>query len=212
MAKKVTSLFGAVAISSLLLVASQAGLASASVVNPIILPGFVKCIPAHGVWNGLISFQPPLMNGGTATTETIVVKATLGNTGNLCAASTGIAVVGAISGILAYNIAGANNCATLFSGIAITPLAAASKLTMTWSVPAGSAATKWMQPGNFKLKGPVAMNKLNLTGGGLAGSFHTYPTPASVFTDAGWPATILAGCASAGGLGSLTLSGSKGAW
>jgi hypothetical protein len=165
MAKKFASLFGAVAISSLLLVASQAGLASAAV-NPIVLAGYVTCTPAHGAWNGTITFQPPLMTGGTATSETMVVKATLGNTANQCVASTGIAVIGAISGILAYNIAGANNCATVFSGTAITPLAGTSKLTMAWSSPAGSAPTKWKQPGNFKLKGPVARTKLTLTGGG----------------------------------------------
>jgi hypothetical protein len=211
MAKKIASLFGAVAISSLLMVAAQAGLASAAV-NPIVLPGYVTCTPAHGAWSGVITFQPPLMNGGNAGAETMVVKATLGNTANQCVASTGIAVIGAISGILAYNIAGANNCATVFSGTAITPLASSSKLTMTWSSPAGSAPTKWQQPGNFKLKGAVAMTKLALKGGGLTGSFNTYPSPSSVFSDTGWPATISTGCASSTGLSSLTLSGSKGAW
>jgi hypothetical protein len=45
----------------------------------------------------------------------------------------------------------------------------------------------------------------------LLGSFPA-GAPSATLSDAGWPAAIAAGCASAGGLSVLTLSTSTGTW
>jgi hypothetical protein len=84
------------------------------------IPGKVTCSPAGGVWNGTITFTPPLFNGKTANTETLVVKALLGNTESSCIANTGIVAFGSIKGKLTFSIPGsANNCATIFSGVTL---------------------------------------------------------------------------------------------
>jgi len=175
-------------------------------------PGVVTCVPAHGPWSGTISFAPALINGGTATTEVMVVKAALGNTGNLCSGSTGIAALGNITGKLTFNIAGANNCATIFSGAALAAPAAGSKFKMTWSVPAGANPTRWKMPGAFVVTGALNESKITVRGGAVAGSFTPFAAPKANLSDANWPAAIPAGCASPGGLASLTLNTSKGRW
>src|SRR5580658_3663181 len=112
MARKIAVALAATVLSSVILVAAGSGVAHAASFG-VNQPGKVTCSPAHGVWNGTISFTPPLFNGGSASTEVVVVKAALGNTASPCVATTGIAVLGSIAGKLTFTIPGtANNCAT----------------------------------------------------------------------------------------------------
>jgi hypothetical protein len=167
------------------------------------------------VWNGKIRFVPPLKNNGTANNERFVVSATLGNTGSLCVPSTGIVLLGKIKGALKFHIPGAaNRCPVIFSGVALPTPAAPSRFTMTWNPPAGSTPTHWTQPlgSPFVVTGAAGRTDITITGGKVAGSFAPYVGPTATLSDAGWPAAIAAGCATAAGLASLTLSTSTGTW
>ncbi len=193
------------------------GLASGragALIDPINIPGHVTCTPAAGVWNGVVLFNPPLMNGGTASTETMTVKAALGNTASPCHANTGIVVLGAIAGKITFHIPGsANNCATIFSG-SVLP-APSGSFKMVWSTPAGANPTKWTQPSAFKVTGAASLSYINLTHGTVTGSFSPLAVPKAQLSDANWPGAsgaVSTGCAATGGLGSLTLSTSKGKW
>jgi hypothetical protein len=215
MARKLVLILSATALLSLFSVTVESAIAQAAS-NPIVLPGKVTCTPASGVWNGAVSFIPPLMNGGTANTEELVVQAALGNTASPCVATTGIAVLGTIAGTLTFNIAGtANNCATIFSGIALPAPTPASKFKMTWTTPAGSAPTKWAQPTTFSVTGAANSSGIAIKHGTVAGSFSPLAGPKATLSDANWPGlagAVATGCASAGGLASLTLSTSTGKW
>lgn len=210
MFRKSVLVLAAAGLSATFMVAAV-GTANAQVVNPN-LPGTVACAPAHGVWNGVISFSPPLMSGGTANTEVMSVKATLGSTSNPCLGNTGIVAIGTIAGKIKLAIAGsANDCNTIFSGSAITP--ANAKFKMVWSTPGGASPTVWQQLPHFKLKGAASFAKLNLTLGAITGSFAPLPSPGGAsFQDANWTTAVPTGCSSSTGLGSLTLSTSKGKW
>jgi hypothetical protein len=213
MLRKCVLILSATGLVTSLVVAVGIGNAGASIVNPSI-PGTVTCTPTHGVWSGLILFSPPIMFGGTSSTEVIRVKATLGNTANPCLGNTGVIAIGAIAGKIKLSIAGhASDCNQIFSGAAITP--ANASLKMVWSTPSGASPTLWKQPPVFKLKGAANLTKLNLTLGAVTGSFTPYATPAASFSDANWPGAsgaVTSGCSSSTGLSSLTLSTSKGKW
>lgn len=214
--RKIVLTLAATSLPALMLVAVQSGAAQA-VSNPTNLPGTVTCSPSGGVWSGTVTFAPPLMTGGNANTETLVVTAILGNTASPCVTNTGIVVLGKIKGKLVFNIPGtANNCATVFSGVTL-PTPAAGNFKMTWTTPAGSTPTKWAQPSGFpfKVKGAVGLNNISIKGGKVAGSFTPFAAPKAVLSDANWPGAagaVSTGCASVGGLSSLTLSTSAGKW
>lgn len=190
----------------LLLIVLGSGPAQA---NPI-LPGTVTCAPAAGGWTGHIKFVPPLRNGGTATGEVMTVKAKLGSTTNPCATSAGSPQLGAIKGAMKFTGPGANNCATVFSGVARTPVPA-SQFKLTWSSPLG-APTIWKKPPPFAVTGAVAMSQIAITGGSVSGSFSPFLTPSATLSDANWTAVIPAACSTTAGLSSLTLATSVGSW
>ncbi len=215
MARKFVLILSASALLSLFVVTVETAVAQAAS-NPTNLPGKVTCSPAGGVWSGAVTFAPPLMNGGTASTETLTVKATLGNTASSCVTTTGIVALGVISGSLTFSIPGsANNCATIFSGVMLPAPAAASKFKITWTTPAGYNPTNWKQPTAFKVTGAANSSGIAIKHGTVAGSFTPLAAPKATLSDATWPGAggaVATGCASAGGLGSLTLGTSSGKW
>jgi len=212
MTRKTVLILVAVGVSSLVLATVRSGTAGA-VYNPTVLPGTVKCNATSGVWSGVVSFSPALLNGGTASSETMSIQATLGNSASPCIGTTGIAASGVITGALRFNIAGsANDCATIFSGASLPAPAAGSQLKMQWTTPPGSANTPWKQPSNFSVKGAIGMNKITIKNGTVTGSFTPFANPKAVLSDAGWPATIATACASSTGLTSLSLGLSSGKW
>jgi len=216
MTRKAFLILAATALPSLLLVTVGSSVAQA-VPAPVLI-GFATCSPAGGVWHGKISFVPPLKNGGTANNEKMVIAATLGNTGSLCVPSSGVVLLGKITGKLKFHIPGsANKCATIFSGAALPTPVGASKFKLTWNPPAGSTPTHWTQPvgSPFVVTGALAMNDIAITGGSVAGSFAPYANPTATLSDTTWPGlagAVATGCASAAGLGGLTLSTSTGTW
>ncbi len=215
MARKTILILGATALSSLFMVAAESGVAHA-VSNPTNLPGHVTCSPAGGVWSGVITFAPPLMNAGTANTETFTVKATLGATGSSCVApSVTVPVLGTIAGKLKFSIPGsANNCATIFSGVTL-PAPTGGKFKMTWTTPAGGNPTKWTNAPAFSVTGAATLADIVVKRGTVAGSFTPFGAPKATLSDANWPGAsgaVSTGCTSSTGLGSLTLSTSSGKW
>lgn len=215
MVRKLIVIVSASALLSLLSVAAGTAVAQADS-NPTVLHGKVTCTPSDGVWNGAVRFVPPLMNGGTANTEELVVQAALGNSASPCITTAGIVVLGTIAGTLTFNIPGtANNCATIFSGIALPGPTAASKFKMTWTTPAGSTPTKWTQPSAFSVTGAANSSGIAIKHGMVTGSFAPLPGPKATLSDANWPGVagaVATGCAATGGLASLTLSTSTGKW
>jgi hypothetical protein len=155
------------------------------------------------------------MNGGTATTETMVVTASLGNTASPCVTTSGTIALGTITGQMTFNISGgANNCATIFSGIPL-PAPSPGKFKMTWTTPTGGNPTKWIQPGPFSVKGAATLAQIKITGGTVTGSFTPFGAPKAVLSDTNWPGAsgaVATGCSSSAGLASLTLGTSKGKW
>jgi len=204
----------AVALSTLVSIPVGIGVAGATVF-PVNRPGTVTCTPSAGVWNGVITFSPPLMNGGTANAETMTVKAVLGNTASPCVTSAGTIALGSIVGSLKFTIAGStNNCATIFSGSALPAPAPASKFKLTWSAPAGSNPTNWTQPSSFKVVGAVTLAHIVITKGAATGSYAS-ATPKASLSNSNWPGAsgaVATGCASTTGLSSLTLGTSAGKW
>jgi hypothetical protein len=183
---------------------------AAAVTFQPVLPGVVTCNPSQGVWTGTIRFSPPLINGGTSTTEKMVVSATLGNSASPCVTTAGIAVDGAIKGTLIFNGAGANKCSKVFNGLSRVPTTT-SKFKLTWTVPPG-APTPWKQPPAFSVVGAPSMTSMSVTGGKVTGSFSPYATPNATLSDSSWSSAVPLGCASSSGLGSLTLGTSAGTW
>ena len=147
-----------------------------------ILPGTVTCNQSQGAWAGSIRFTPPIRNGGTATTETMIVKASLGNSASPCVTTAGIAVDGAIKGKLVFTGSGANKCSKVFNGLSRVPTTT-SKFKLTWAVPPG-APTPWKQPTAFSVVGAPGMTSLTVTGGTVTGSFSPYATPNATLSDA----------------------------
>ena len=213
MARRLVLILATTVLMSLLLVRLDS-VAAHAVTYGTNLPGKVTCSPAGGVWNGTITFTPPLFNGGTANTETFVVNALLGNTGSPCIANTGIVVLGSIKGKLTFSIAGsANNCATIFSGVTLP--APTGKFKMAWTTPAGSNPTKWTQPSAFKVTGAATLADITVKKGTVAQSFAPLANPTATFSDANWPGAtgaVATGCASSTGLASLTRGTSTGTW
>ena len=213
MIRKTLLILAAAALPSLLLISVESGVAQA---NPI-FPGNVTCsLASGGNWSGSITFTPPLKNGGTATTETFKVIAKLGSGTNPCVTSTTNPghVVGLIKGKLKFTTSGgANDCNAIFSGSALpAPVGAISKFNLRWLAPPG-APTHWVHPAPFVVTGALAKNNITVNGGTVAAvSFVPYPTPNATLSGTGWPATVAAGCASAGGLTSLPLDQSLGTW
>lgn len=207
MLRKLLAILAATAALPLLLTLT---IASGPAAALPILPGSVTC---SGNWSGVITFTPPLRNGGTAPKERMLVKASLGTTANPCVTSAGTPQLGAIAGALKFVMVGANNCANVFSGVALPAPAPASKFKMKWTSPAG-APTVWRQPAPFAVTGALARTNMTITGGSIpiTSSFNTYPTPNATLSDAGWPATITAGCSSTTGLSRLTVGTSIGTW
>ncbi len=215
MARKVLLILAALVLPLVLLVTVESGVAQAW---PI-FPGSVTCNAGGGVWHGTVHFIPPLKFGGNANLETINVSAHLGNAGNQCVTTmippAGNEVIGRIAmHLIDFSIPGAaNNCATIFSGSALPAPIPTSALIMHWNPPHGKKTTVKQLPTPFSVEGTPLMNNITVTGGNVnaAGSFPA-GVPTATLSDAGWPAAIAAGCASAGGLHSLTLSTSTGTW
>ncbi len=179
------------------------------------IPGTVTCTPTHGVWNGVVTFSPPLMNGGTANSETMTVKAALGNTASPCVTSAGVIALGSIHGKMTFSIPGsANNCAAIFSG-SLLPAASPGKFKLTWTAPAGANPTKWTQPSAFQVTGAASFAHINVTHGSVTGSFNALAVPKVQLSATNWPGAtgaVATGCASSTGLATLTLGTSKGKW
>jgi hypothetical protein len=216
MSRRILAALAAVVLPSLFLVTVESGVAQA-VTNPVVLPGNVTCSTAGGTWNGIVTFSPPLKNGGTSNHEEIRVKAILGSTSSPCVTTGGFVAIGAIAGQVKFHIPGtANNCSTIFSGLALpTPTnttAAPPIFKIKWTTPSGSAPTKWKQPANFVVTGAAASTSITINGGTASDSFTPIAAPTATLSDSTWPAAVAAGCSSAGGLGSLTLSTSTGTW
>jgi hypothetical protein len=213
MARRLVLILATTVLMSLLLVRLDS-VAAHAVTYGTNLPGKVTCSPAGGVWNGTITFTPPLMNGGTASTETFTVQAALGNSASPCITNAGFVALGSIVGKLTFSIPNsANNCATIFSGVTLP--APAGKFKMTWTSPAGSNPTKWTQPSAFKVTGAANLSDIAVKRGAVAQSFAPLPNPKATLSDANWPGAggaVATGCASLGGLASLTLSTSTGTW
>ncbi len=214
MSRKVVLTIAATALASLVAVAAASSVAQASS-NPVNLPGKVTCSPSGGVWNGAITFSPPLMNGGTASTEIFTVQATLGNTASPCVTTPGFPALGTIVGKLKFSIPGsANNCATIFSGVTL-PAPTGGKFKMTWTTPAGGNPTKWTNAPAFSVTGAATLADIVVKRGTVAGSFTPFGAPKATLSDANWPGAsgaVSTGCTSSTGLGSLTLSTSSGKW
>ena len=102
-----------------------------------VLPGNVTCNQSLGVWGGAIQFTPALFTNGTATTEKMVVKATLGNSASPCVTTAGIAVTGTIKGTMTFTGAKANRCNKVFNGLSRVPIST-SKFKLTWTTPPGA--------------------------------------------------------------------------
>jgi hypothetical protein len=215
MTRKVVHILSASAMVSLFAMTVATTVAQAAS-NPTNLPGKVACSPSGGQWSGAISFSPPLMNGGTSSTETVTVQAALGNTASPCVTTPGFPAIGTIVGKLKFNIAGnANNCATIFSGVALPAPTAGSHLKMTWTTPAGSNPTTWTQPSAFSVTGAATLASIAIKHGMVAGSFTPMGAPKATLSDANWPGAsgaVSTGCSSTGGLSSLTLGTSTGKW
>jgi hypothetical protein len=175
-----------------------------------VLPGVVTCNQSQGAWSGAIQFSPPLFSNGTATTETMIVKATLGNSASPCVTTAGIAVAGAIKGTMTFTGAKANRCNKVFNGLSRVPTPT-SKFKLTWTTPPG-APTQWKQPPAFSVVGALGMTSLTVTGGKVTGSFSPYATPNATLSDSTWASVIPTGCASTAGLSNLTLGTSAGTW
>jgi hypothetical protein len=175
-----------------------------------VLPGVVTCNASQGVWSGVITFTPPLLSGGTATTETMVVKATLGNSASPCVTTAGIAVAGAIKGTLTFTGAKSNRCSKVFNGASHVPTST-SKFKLTWTTPPG-APTPWKQLPVFSVVGAPSMTSLAVTGGKVTGSFSPYATPNATLSDSSWAAAVPSGCGSTAGVASLPLGTSAGTW
>lgn len=214
MARKTLLVCSTTALLCLISISVASNVAQA-VSFPVNLPGTVTCSPAGGVWSGIISFTPPLMNGGTSSTEKMIVKAGLGNTGSPCIGTAGFVALGSIAGTLTFNIPGsANNCATIFSGVTL-PAPAPGKFKMTWTSPAGGNPTLWTQLPAFKVTGAANMADIVIKKAKVTGSFTPFAAPKATLSDANWPGlagAVATGCASAGGLATLTLSTSTGKW
>ena len=213
MPRKILLFVSTATLLSLVSVSVASSVATAATF-PVNFPGTVTCSPSDGVWNGTIAFSPPLMNGGTANTETMIVKASLGNTGSPCVTSAGTIALGSITGTLTFNIAGsANNCATVFSGTAL-PAPTPGKFKLTWTVPAGGNPTKWTQAPPFVVTGAVTNSKIVVKNAKVTGSY-AFPAPKASLSDANWPGAsgaVATGCASSTGLSTLTLATSTGKW
>jgi hypothetical protein len=216
MARKIVLILSAFVLPSFLFIALESGAASA-VSNGVNQPGQVTCSPAHGVWTGTIRFVPPLMNGGTANKEKFVINATLGNSASPCVTTAGTVALGTIKGLLKFHIPGsANNCATIFSGAALpAPVGVNSRFQIIWSTPPGSNPTNWKQLPPFVVTGSAGLNDITISGGKVTGSYSPYPPANATLSDTNWPGAsgaVATGCASTGGLASLTLSTSAGTW
>jgi hypothetical protein len=214
MTRKTMLILAATALPSLFVVASASNVAQAAS-NPVNLPGTVTCSPSGGVWSGVITFAPPLMNGGTANTEVFTVKAALGNTASPCVGTAGFVAIGSIAGKLKFSIPGsANNCATIFSGVTL-PAPTGGRFKMIWTTPAGGNPTKWTNAPTFLVTGAASLADIVVKRGAVAGSFTPFGAPKATLSDANWPGAsgaVSTGCASSTGLGSLTLSTSSGKW
>jgi hypothetical protein len=215
MARKTVLILAAMVLSPLLLVTVESSVAQAW---PI-FPGSVTCAPGAGVWHGTVHFIPPLKNGGAANLETINVSAHLGDVGSQCTTTmippAGNMVIGRVAmHLIDFNVPGAaNSCGTIFSGSALPAPIGTSALVRHWNPPHGKKTTVKQLPTPFTVEGTPLMNNITITGGNVnpLGSFPA-GVPSATLSDAGWPAAIAAGCASAGGLHSLTLSTSTGTW
>jgi len=212
MGRKLALVISAAAVPVLLLTTVGVGAAGAMPV----FPGSVTCNAGSGIWSGSITFSPPLLNVGVAPSEVMTVVAKLGNTASPCLTSStppaGSKVTGLIKGKAKFVMPGANSCATVFSGTANIPVAA--KFVMKWLSPPG-APTQWKVPVAFSFVGAVTYASLTVTGGHVTGSFAPYGNPIAVLSAPSWPGSswaVAVGCGSTGGLHSLPLSGSSGAW
>jgi hypothetical protein len=212
MGRRIGFTTAAVVLPVLLLLAFDSGVAWA---HPT-FHGTVTCNAGSGVWNGSVTFSPPLMTGGTATHETITVTAKLGNTASPCLTSStppaGSKVLGLIQGAAKFTGAGANNCATVFSGSSNVP--AAAQFLIKWLTPHG-APTHWRQLPTFSFVGAASLASLTITGGKVTGSFAPYGNPIATLSGPTWPGAsglVSVGCTSTTGLSSLPLTSSSGTW
>jgi hypothetical protein len=212
--RRVLRIVTAIALPVLLLVTLESGVATA---NPV-LAGTVTCNPAGGAWSGgaaVVTFSPPLVNGGTSPTEKMVVGGMFsvkfgGASPCTAPALTPPTVDGALKGVLTFHIPDANSCSTVFSGSPIVPIHS-SKFKMKWISPNG-APTLWKRPVPFSVVGASGMTNITITGGTLTGSFASYPTPTAILRDTSWTAAIIGAACASGGVSSLTLAKSSGAW
>ena len=155
------------------------------------------------------------MNGGTASTETMKVKAALGNTGSPVPRQHRHRGAGVDRREDDFQHPGQRKQrATIFSG-SLLPAPSPGNFKMTWTTPAGANPTKWTQPSPFKVTGAASFSYINITHGTVTGSFSPLAVPKAQLSAANWPGStgaVATGCASVTGLASLTLGTSKGKW
>ena len=200
---------GTAGVLVLTLIPAVASTADAITFQPV-FPGTVTCNPSQGVWSGTITFNPPLLSAGTATSETMTVRAGLGNSASPCITTAGFVVDGKIKGTLTFTGAKANRCSKVFNGASRVPTST-SLFKLKWITPPG-APTPWKQPAAFSVVGAPSMTSLTVTGGTVTGSFSPYATPNATLSDANWGTAVPLGCGSSSGLTSVTLGTSSGTW
>ncbi len=191
-------------------VAISVGLAGAQIPVHNVAPNVVGAgnPVCAGAWSGTYTFNPPLTNGGAATTETIKFK----GKAKPCAGGVPVPVKGKVVAVLVVNGAGANNCLNIFPPLNSTvnfpiPFVA----NVAWA-PTNIAPTMVNFPSITVTSPPLGGMPINVSymNGVVAGAGNSYPTAAasvSIYTVKPWN-TIMAGAGNncPNGLGNLAVS------
>ncbi len=107
-------------------VAIPVGVASGAHLNGVNGTGITTCA---NNWTGKLTFTPRLKNGGSATTETVGIKAVA----KPCAAGAPTPTLGKISGRGIISGAGANDCLIIFAGGGVFPFSPSFAERISWA-------------------------------------------------------------------------------
>ncbi|HXQ61732.1 MAG TPA: hypothetical protein VN796_05315 [Acidimicrobiales bacterium] len=202
MIRRAVLVMGAVVVSLLVI---PVGVASARLLvrSDPVATGVTNC---GGAWTGTLKFTPPLINGGTSTSEEISLKATA----KPCAGGTPPPVKGKINGKGVIFGTGANNCATVFAGGTFSFSTAQFVEVIKWnptSISPSRASFPSVTEGNV-VDAPYVNFFFNV--GVIAGSYSPFATTQSI-TTVKTLATITgpADCGSTGGVASLAIRGAQ---
>jgi hypothetical protein len=134
-------LTGVAALATFLLLPVAAS--SAQVRPSVVGTGVTTCA---GAWTGKVVFTPPLVTGGTKTTEGVSITAKVAT----CTGGTPTPTFGKLDGKGVINMAGANNCLNYFA----TPVPPGGTDTLTFS-PSFGGAIYWsptnINPSSYSL-------------------------------------------------------------